>query len=136
MNENETALLDAQGDVSEAPVIPEAEGNEASSEEEAPNAPDAADLREEIVSLKKELTLSKIKVSLLLAGVLREKLDEGAALALGLCSAGKTPEAAADEVAAEYPHLKAVQREMPQFAAGGTGSSDGFSAIRKIFMGR
>lgn len=90
----------------------------------------------EIEALKNELSAAQIRTELLLAGVLREKLDEGAALAEGLCAAGKTPIEAAMETAANYPHLKAVQQEIPQFAACGSGALDGFAAIRKIFAGR
>ncbi len=90
----------------------------------------------EIEALKKELAAAQIRTELLLAGVLREKLDEGAAIAEGLYAAGKTPIEAAIETAENYPHLKAVKQEIPQFAAGGSGALDGFAAIRRIFAGR
>lgn len=150
MNDNETALTDVQNAPDGAeengiPAVPEtAEENAADKpvEEAAQTAEDSQtaakqdELLEEIGALKSELMLSKIKIALLLSGTLREKLDEGTSLAAGLCAAGKTPEEAAAEIALAYPHLRAIRREIPQFAAGGSGSSDGFSAIRKIFSAK
>ena len=104
----------------------------------------------EIDALKKELdesakrllnisvTLSEVetKLALLLAGAAKEKLAEAVSLAAVLCKSGKTPDEAAAEIIAAYPHLKAVQREIPQFSAGSSGTNDGFSAVRRIFSAK
>lgn len=104
----------------------------------------------EIDALKKELdesakrllnisvTLSEAetKLALLLAGAAKEKLAEAVSLTSMLCKSGKTPEEAAAEIIAAYPHLKAVQREIPQFSAGSSGTNDGFSAVRRIFSAK
>lgn len=79
---------------------------------------------------------AKTRLALLLSGIAKEKLDEGTALAIGICKSGKTPEEAANEIANAYPHLKTVQRELPRFAVSGAGADDGFSAIRGIFAKR
>lgn len=93
-------------------------------------------LKTRIGELEAKLLLAEIKTALLCAGVEKDKLDEGASLAGGLCAAGKSPGEAAEEISGAYPHLKAVRRDIPQFSAGSSGSGDGFSAIRKIFSGR
>lgn len=90
----------------------------------------------QIEELNLKLFDAKTRLALLISGIAKEKLDESAALAAGICKTGKTPEEAAEEIVCNYPHLKAVQREMPKFAASGTGESDGFSAIRSIFAKR
>lgn len=104
----------------------------------------------EIDALKKELdesakrllnisvTLSEAetKLALLMAGAAKEKLAEAVSLAAVLCKSGKTPDEAAAEIIAAYPHLKAVQREIPQFSAGSSGTNDGFSAVRRIFSAK
>ena len=104
----------------------------------------------EIDALKKELdksakrllnisvTLSEAETKLahLLAGAAKEKLAEAVSLAAVLCKSGKTPDEAAAEIIAAYPHLKAVQREIPQFSAGSSGTNDGFSAVRRIFSAK
>ena len=124
------------------------------------NAPEVAEIDEqqlllteketEIDALKKELdesakrllnisvTLSEAetKLALLLAGAAKEKLAEAVSLAAVLCKSGKTPDEAAAEIIAAYPHLKAVQREIPQFSAGSSGTNDGFSAVRRIFSAK
>lgn len=124
------------------------------------NAPEVAETDEqqlllsekeiEIDALKKELdesakrllnisvTLSETetKLALLLAGAAKEKLAEAVSLTSMLCKSGKTPEEAAAEIIAAYPHLKAVQREIPQFSAGSSGTNDGFSAVRRIFSAK
>ena len=124
------------------------------------NAPEVAEIDEqqlllieketELDALKKELdesskrllnisvTLSEAetKLALLLAGVAKEKLAEAVSLTSMLCKSGKTPEEAAAEIIAAYPHLKAVQREIPQFSAGSSGTNDGFSAVRRIFSAK
>lgn len=124
------------------------------------NAPEVTEIDEqqlllteketEIDELKKELdesakrlldigvTLSETetKLALLLAGVAKEKLAEAVSLTSMLCKSGKSPEEAAAEIIAAYPHLKAVQREIPQFSAGSSGTNDGFSAVRRIFSAK
>lgn len=91
---------------------------------------------EEIIRLKDSLTAEKIKVALLIAGVTAEKLYEASALVRGLYDSGKSIEDAVEEVVGAYPHLRAVKREIPQFAAASSGGNDGFSAIRRIFSGK
>lgn len=93
-------------------------------------------LLESISALETELVKERIRVKLLTLDILPEKLEDGAAMAYGLCAAGKTPDDAAEEIMAAYPHLKVVRRELPQFAAESAGSGDGFSAIRRIFAAR
>lgn len=93
-------------------------------------------LVEEIIGLKDSLAEEKIKVALLIAGVTAEKLDEASAMVRGLYGSGKPIEDAVEEVVGAYPHLRAVNREIPQFAAASSGGNDGFSAIRKIFSGK
>ena len=124
------------------------------------NAPEVAETDEqqlllsekeiEIDALKKELdesakrllgislTLSETqtKLALLMEGAAKEKLAEAVSLTSMLCKSGKTPEEAASEIIAAYPHLKAVQREIPQFSAGSSGTNDGFSAVRRIFSAK
>ncbi len=95
-----------------------------------------SELYAQLEMMKSELTTAKVRTALLLLGVAKEKLEDGTSLAVGLCSTGKTPEEAAAEIVSAYPHLKAVQRKIPQFSAASSGSDDGFSAIRKIFSGR
>lgn len=102
----------------------------------APDDAEKQELQARIEELEAELLKEQIKVKLLIAGILPEKLEDGAAMAYGLCLAGKSPETAADEIAAAYPHLKAVRTELPQFSAESAGSKDGFSAIRRIFASR
>ena len=133
---------------------------EALEQEALENAPEVAETDEqqlllsekeiEIDALKKELdesakrllgisvTLSETetKLALLLAGAAKEKLAEAVSLTSMLCKSGKTPEEAASEIIAAYPHLKAVQREIPQFSAGSSGTNDGFSAVRRIFSAK
>ncbi|MCH5203966.1 MAG: hypothetical protein J1F03_04405 [Oscillospiraceae bacterium] len=92
--------------------------------------------RSQIESLRLKLFEAKTRLALMFSGIAKEKLDESAALAAGICKSGKTPEEAAREIADAYPHLKAVQRDIPQFAASGTGADDGFAAIRGIFAKR
>ena len=95
-----------------------------------------SELYAQLEMMKSELTTAKVQTALLLLGITKEKLEDGTSLAVGLCSTGKTPEEAAAEIISAYPHLKAVQRKIPQFSAASSGSDDGFSAIRKIFSGR
>ena len=100
------------------------------------NADEISELYARIDELESSLTAEKIKVAMLLSGVIGEKLDEAAALAEGLLKTGKSADEAVSEIISAYPHLKAVKRDIPRFASAGTGSSDGFSAIRRIFSGK
>lgn len=84
-------------------------------------------------ALKEALTEARTKLALLLCGVAKEKLSDGAKIALGLVAAGMEPETAAAKAVEEYPHLKLAVREVPKFAAQASGSSDGFAAIKSIF---
>ena len=88
---------------------------------------------EQIAELTERLAKVTIRLELLLAGADKERLEEGARLAEGLCGAGWASAEAAAEVMAEYPHLRTVKRELPQFSAQSGGSDDGFAAIRSIF---
>lgn len=89
-----------------------------------------------LLSISVTLSEAETKLALLLAGVAKEKLAEAVSLTTILCKSGKTPEEAAAEIIAAYPHLKAVQREIPQFSAGSSGTNDGFSAVRRIFSAK
>ncbi|MCM1165994.1 MAG: hypothetical protein NC299_12080 [Lachnospiraceae bacterium] len=95
-----------------------------------------AALYAQLDALKAELGAARVQITLLLMGIAKEKLEEGTSLAMGLCKAGIAPEDAAAEIISAYPHLKTVQRSIPQFSASGSGSDDGFSAIRRIFSGK
>ena len=90
----------------------------------------------ECEALIEALTEAKIKLTLLMCGVDKAKLEEGAKLAAVFAATGLTPEQAAEKAVAEYPHLKLTKRELPTFAAQSGGSGDGFSAIRSIFAKR
>lgn len=90
----------------------------------------------EYEELKLALSEARLKLALLMCGTAKEKLEEGAKLAEGLCAAGLQPEEAAEQIVQAYPHLKLVTREVPRFAAQTAGSGDGFSAIRSIFAKR
>lgn len=105
---------------------------EQKTEQENTNAVDLKRIEE----LSEKLSDTEIRLHLLLAGVAKEKLSEGAELARGICKAGKTPEEAAREIAEAYPHLRSVRREVPKFSASGSGDGDGFAAIRSIFAKR
>lgn len=109
------------------------EFTEAAEQEE--QAEPAAEVTEEFAAedLRAALLEANVKLSLLLCGAAKERLDEAAKIAYGLCALGKSPAEAAAEVLAGYPHLAAVQRELPRFAAQGGGCNDGFAAIRSIF---
>lgn len=89
-----------------------------------------------LLSISLTLSEAETKLALLLAGAAKEKLAEAVSLTSMLCKSGKTPEEAAAEIIAAYPHLKAVQREIPQFSAGSSGTNDGFSAVRRIFSAK
>lgn len=116
--------------------IPEGKENPEPAEENAEKDAEKQGLVKRIEELEAALLKEQIKVLLLIAGVLPEKLEDGAAMAYGLCLAGRTPQNAAEEIAAAYPHLKAIRTELPQFSAESAGSKDGFSAIRRIFSAR
>lgn len=116
--------------------IPEGKESPEVAPENAEKDAEKLGLVKRLEELEAALLKEQIKVLLLIAGVLPEKLEDGAAMAYGLCLAGKTPENAAGEIAAAYPHLKAVRTELPQFSAESAGSKDGFSAIRRIFSTR
>lgn len=108
---------------------------------ELPEAPaqetaEKQELLDKLAEAEAELLKEQIKVKLLILGILPEKLEDGAAMAYGLCLAGKSADDAASEIISAYPHFKAVRRELPQFSAESTGSGDGFSAIRRIFSAR
>lgn len=90
----------------------------------------------ECEALIEALAEAKIKLSLLLCGVDKNKLDEAAKLAAAFVAAGLSPEEAAEKAVTEYPHLKNTKRELPSFATQSGGSGDGFSAIRSIFAKR
>ncbi len=79
---------------------------------------------------------AEVRLALLMAGIAKEKLEESAAIAAGICKSGKSPEEAAKEIVNAYPHLKAVRRDMPCFSASGVSENDGFSVIRGIFAKR
>lgn len=128
-------------------VMPE-ENAENVSAEFSENVPEAAENKDEkdiaekqelldkISELEAELLKEQVKVKLLICGILPEKLEDGSAMAYGLCLAGKDTDTAASEIMEAYPHLKAVRRDIPQFSSESAGSGDGFSAIRKIFSAR
>ena len=111
---------------------------------ETPSEPDEGEkddtekqeLLDRISELEAELLKEQVKVKLLICGILPEKLEDGSAMAYGLCLAGKDTDTAAAEIMEAYPHLKAVRRDLPQFSAESAGNGDGFSAIRKIFSAR
>lgn len=105
-------------------------------EERQTNNSEKEELLNKLADIEAELLKEQIKVKLLILGILPEKLEDGAAMAYGLCLAGKTPDNAANEIINAYPHFKAVRQELPQFSAESAGSGDGFSAIRKIFSSR
>ncbi|MCH5195776.1 MAG: hypothetical protein J1F28_03625 [Oscillospiraceae bacterium] len=137
--ETEKNIIESEAVVEETPKTNpiEAQYNEGLKNEEIKSL--AAKVNEQsaqIEELNQQLSDAKTRLALLLAGIAQEKLDESAALAAGICRAGKSPEEAAREIADAYPHLKAVKNEMPKFAASGSGADDGFSAVRRIFAKR
>lgn len=126
------------------PNFPEASAEPVSGIPEGEEKPEAkpqedaekTELLKQVEELKAELLKEQIKVKLLILGILPEKLEDAAAMAYGLFLAGRTADAAAEEIAAAYPHFKAIRAELPQFSAESAGSKDGFSAIRRIFSAR
>lgn len=137
--DEENILITPEQSAGSAEKLPEPVTDIPGGEESAENSADEEEKRElikKVEALEAELLKEQIKVKLLVAGILPEKLEDGAAMAYGLCLAGKSSGDAADEIAAAYPHLKAVRAELPQFSAESAGSKDGFSAIRRIFSAR
>ena len=134
---NKTAESEKQSEVSESTAGAEQSQNaeqkpEQKAGQESANAAD----QKRIEELSEKLFDTETRLYLLLAGVAKEKLSEGAELARGICKAGKTPEESAREIAEAYPHLRSVRREVPKFSASGAGDGDGFAAIRSIFAKR
>lgn len=109
---------------------------EPAAEEQPAEDSEKRELIDKLAAAEAELLKEQIKVKLLILGILPEKLEDGAAMAYGLCLAGKSADNAAGEIIEAYPHFKAVRRELPQFSSESAGSGDGFSAIRRIFSAR
>lgn len=130
-NENASPETEPSELPSNEPVIELAEAPEQAEEDT-----EKQELLDKLAETEAELLKEQIKVKLLILGILPEKLEDGAAMAYGLCLAGKPADDAASEIIGAYPHFKAVRRELPQFSAESTGSGDGFSAIRRIFSAR
>lgn len=131
MLEDGTANAPTEANSPEQPADPTA-----SAENEGEKDGEKQELLDKINELEAELLKEQVKVRLLILGILPEKLEDGAAMAYGLCLAGKDTDTAAAEIMEAYPHLKAVRRDIPQFSSESAGSGDGFSAIRKIFSAR
>ena len=112
------------------------DNNAAEQSESEKDSAEKQELLDRISELEAELLKEQVKVKLLICGILPEKLEDGSAMAYGLCLAGKDTDTAAAEIMEAYPHLKAIRRDIPQFSAESAGSCDGFSAIRKIFSAR
>ena len=140
MNNEETNVMLEDGTANVPTEVNPAElPNDPSEPAECEDEKDDAEKQElldKIDELEAELLKEQVKVKLLILGILPEKLEDGAAMAYGLCRAGKDTDTAADEIMEAYPHLKAVRRDIPQFSSESAGSGDGFSAIRKIFSAR
>lgn len=134
---NKTAESEKQNGISESTAgVEQNENAEQKSEQKTEQeSADTAELKR-IEELSEKLSDTETRLHLLLAGIAKEKLSEGAELARGICKAGKTPEEAAREIAEAYPHLRSVRREVPKFSASGSGDGDGFAAIRNIFAKR
>ena len=134
MLEESTENTPAEAGSAELPAnVPEAEPSE---DNGGKDDTEKQELLDKINALEAELLKEQVKVRLLILGILPEKLEDGSAMAYGLCLAGKDIDTAAAEIMEAYPHLKAVRRDLPQFSAESAGSGDGFSAIRKIFSAR
>lgn len=132
----ENAEDDVLTEVNPVELSDEQAAETSQNEEEQTDNAEKQRLLDKIAGLEAELLKEQIKVRLLVLGILPEKLEDGAAMAYGLCLAGKSPDNAANEIINAYPHFKAVRQEMPQFSSECAGSGDGFSAIRKIFSSR
>ena len=136
-NEEANVMLEESG--APAELNPAELTDDPSASAESENEKDDTEKQElldRIGELEAELLKEQVKVKLLILGILPEKLEDGSAMAYGLCLAGKDIDMAAAEIMEAYPHLKAVRRDLPQFSAESAGSGDGFSAIRKIFSAR
>ena len=136
-NEEANVMLEESG--APAELIPAELTDDPSASAESENEKDDTEKQElldRIGKLEAELLKEQVKVKLLILGILPEKLEDGSAMAYGLCLAGKDIDTAAAEIMEAYPHLKAVRRDLPQFSAESAGSGDGFSAIIKIFSAR
>ena len=94
------------------------------------------DAAEQLAELENALQEAKIKLALLVGGASREKLETAYVMANGLCATGKSPETAVEEILTAYPHIRAVQRELPTIGVQSSGCKDGFAAIRSIFSKR
>ena len=141
MNNEETDVMleeaaNAPTEVNPAELSENAPAEEQSEKENETDSTEKQELLDRINELEAKLLKEQVKVKLLILGILPEKLEDGAAMAYGLCLAGKDTDTAADEIMEAYPHLKAVRRDIPQFSAESAGSGDGFSAIRRIFSAR
>lgn len=132
----ENAEDDVLTEVNPVELSDEQAAETSQNEEEQTDNAEKQRLLDKIAGLEAELLKEQIKVRLLVLGILPEKLEDGAAMAYGLCLAGKSPDNAANEIINAYPHFKAVRQEIPQFSSECAGSGDGFSAIRKIFSSR
>ncbi len=133
---NKTAESEKNGISESTAGVEQNENAEQKSEQKTEQeSADTAELKR-IEELSEKLSDTETRLQLLLAGIAKEKLSEGAELARGICKAGKTPEEAAREIAEAYPHLRSVRREVPKFSASGSGDGDGFAAIRNIFAKR
>lgn len=132
----ENAEDDVLTEVNPVELSDEQAAETSQNEEEQTDNAEKQRLLDKIAGLEAGLLKEQIKVRLLVLGILPEKLEDGAAMAYGLCLAGKSPDNAANEIINAYPHFKAVRQEIPQFSSECAGSGDGFSAIRKIFSSR
>lgn len=132
----ENAEDDVLTEVNPVELSDEQAAETSQNEEEQTDNAEKQRLLDKIAGLEAELLKEQIKVRLLVLGILPEKLEDGAAMAYGLCLAGKSPDNAANEIINAYPHFKAVRQEIPQFSSECAGSGNGFSAIRKIFSSR
>ena len=106
------------------------EGDESAAPHDADKARAA---EQELSELRAALFESSIKAELLMAGITKEHLEDGVTLCTLMCSTGKSPKEAAQDVIELYPHLKTVQHNIPQLAAEGGGKTDGFALIKSIF---
>ncbi len=131
-----TELAPAKLPENEPAVMLPQNAEEQITEEQNADDDEKRELIDKLATTEAELLKERIKVKLLILGILPEKLEDGAAMAYGLCLAGKSAENAASEIIEAYPHFKAVRRELPQFSSESAGSKDGFSAIRRIFSAR
>ena len=136
MNNEETGIMLEEGAVNTPAEADPAEMPEPAEDNDEKNAAEKQALLDKIDELEAELLKEQVKVKLLICGILPEKLEDGSAMAYGLCLAGKDTDTAASEIMEAYPHLKAIRRDIPQFSSESAGSGDGFSAIRKIFSMR